>query len=104
MVFTNQTGGVSGNLPDLLSHLEGLYRQEKNKPVGLQTDADEFIIFAKKYLTDNRPSEVFAVDDNYGVMLTNGFRMKLSPDGPVTVRATGDMANPDNSISITRSR
>ena len=88
-MFTNQTGGVSGNLPDILTHLEGLYRQEKNKPAGLKTEADEFIRFAKKYLTTNRPSEVFAVDGNYGVMLTNGFRIKVSPDGPVTVMATG---------------
>ena len=103
-MFTNQTGGVSGNLPDLLSHLEGVYRQETNQPIGLQTDADRFLTWAKSYLTEHRPAEVFAVDDNYGVMLTNGFRIKLSPDSVYESRATGDMANPDTSISITRAR
>ncbi len=103
-MFTNQTGGVSGNLPDLLSHLEGVYRQVNNQPIGLQTDADRFIQWAKSYLTEHRPSEVFPVDDNYGVMLTNGFRIKLCPDSHFESRPTGDMANPDTSISITRTR
>lgn len=103
-MFTNQTGGISGNLPDLISHLEDLYRQEIDKPVGLSIDATRFIDFAKKYLTQNRPTEVFAVDNNYGVMLTNGFRMKISPEALLVMQATGDMANPDTSISITRPR
>ena len=103
-MFTNQTGGVSGNLPDLLSYLEGVYRQVNAQPIGMQTDADRFVRWAKSYLTEHRPSEVFPVDDNYGVMLTNGFRVKLCPEGRSESRPTGDMANPDTSISITRSR
>jgi hypothetical protein len=104
VVFTNETGGVSGNLPDLLSHLEGVYRQDTNQPSGLKTDADRFLIWAKKYLTAHRPSEIFWVNDNYGVLLTNGLRIKLCPESATEARPTGDMANPDTSISITRPR
>ena len=103
-MFTNETGGISGNLPDLLSHLEGAYRRATKQPEGLKIGASEFLNWAKKYLTEHRPSEVFAVNDNFGVQLTNGLRIKLCPASVIEAKPSGDMANPDNSISITRPR
>ena len=50
----------------------------------------------------HRPSEVFAVDNNYGVQLTDGQRLQICPSLGTT--SNGDMANSDNSVSIMRAR
>lgn len=96
MFGTNDPHSLSSELPDLISFLDSKYREE---PVSSLSFKD----FCSKYLEDNRPSEVFAVDNNYGILLTNGQRVKLCPDaeGSVPTR-TGDMANPGQEIDITR--
>jgi hypothetical protein len=103
-MFSTTLTGASGELPDLISFLEAAYRAEKKSHAGLYDPADGFIGWAKDYLANNRPTEVFAVDNNYGVQLTNGQRIRISPDPVSQVKRPGDMANPDNSISITQTR
>lgn len=101
-MFTNTTTSLSGELADLLTHLEAAYRVKLDAKPGVICDSDAFCSWARGYLTDNRPSEVFPVDNNYGVLLTNGQRIKLCPDIAGITYSTGDMANPDLSISISR--
>jgi hypothetical protein len=102
-VFTNENPALNSDLNDLLSHLEGVFTAEGSS-TGAVT-ADKFLDFAKGYLSQNRPSEVFAVDNNYGVLLTNGQRIKLCPTAADEAAVTGgDMANPDTSIPVTRRR
>lgn len=103
-MFTNQTDAISGDLQDLLAYLEAGYRAESKQPVGVQLNADGFLAWAKKHLSETRPSEVFAVDNNYGILLTNGQRVKLCPDVEGEETRTGDMANPDQSVPVTRRR
>ena len=98
-MFSTQSDAVPGDLMDLLSYLEAEYRKKLVKPDAVSIEGDSFIKWAKTHLSNIRPSEVFAVDNNYGILLTDGQRIKLCPD---TVTSTGDMANPDNSISVTR--
>ena len=99
MFGTNDPHSLSSDLPDLISFLDSKYREQAINPV------EDFKDFATKYLQENRPSEVFAVDNNYGILLTNGQRVKLCPDaqGSAPTR-TGDMANPGQEIDITRKR
>lgn len=103
-MFSNQPDAVSGDLNDLLTYLEAVYRRETNKPEGVQLNDGGFIEWAKGHLSEHRPSEVFAVDNNYGILLTNGQRVKLCPDVAGEPQRTGDMANPDQSIPVTRMR
>lgn len=103
-MFSTTFTGATGELPDLISFLEAVYRAEKNSHAGLYDPADGFIGWAKDYLAKNRPSEVFAVDNNYGVQLTNGQRVRICPDAVSQTKRPGEMANPDNSISITQPR
>ena len=99
-MFSTQSDAVNGDLMDLLSYLEAEYRKKLVKPDAISIEGDSFIKWAKAHLSKVRPSEVFAVDNNYGVLLTDGQRIKLCPDDVAV--STGDMANPDNSISVTR--
>lgn len=99
-MVTTGSGTIFGDIPDLISHLETLYREKQNSTSG---DDSKFIDWAKSYLNQNRPYEVFAIDGNYGIRLTNGIRIKVCPDAQDKPKS-GDMANPDNSISITRNR
>jgi hypothetical protein len=101
-VFTNDTRAVTRELTDLLTHLEAGYRKTTTQPLSVTCGAEGFFDWARAYLTENRPSEVFPVDNNYGVLLTNGQRIKLCPELPNVTTRTGDMANPDASISINR--
>ena len=101
-MFTNDTRAVTRELTDLLTHLEAGYRKTTTQPPSVVCGAEGFFEWARTYLTENRPSEVFPVDNNYGVLLTNGQRIKLCPELPNVTTRTGDMANPDASISITR--
>ncbi len=96
-MFTTQNPGNNADLPDLIGFLDTKYREQAINPV------EDFKDFCTKYLAENRPSEVFAVDNNYGILLTNGQRVKLCPDaeGSASTR-TGDMANPGQEIDITR--
>jgi hypothetical protein len=103
-VFTNQSDAISGDLTDLLTYLEASFRSETQQPVGIQLNSDAFLVWAKKHLSEVRPSEVFAVDNNYGILLTNGQRVKLCPSVVGEETRTGDMANPDQSIPVTRMR
>jgi hypothetical protein len=103
-VFTNQTDALSGDLADLLTYLEASYRAETKKPADIPLNSDAFLVWARKHLRETRPSEVFAVDNNYGILLTNGQRVKLCPDVAGEVSRTGDMANPDQSVPVTRMR
>lgn len=91
---------MSGELVDLLSYLETGYRKEHDLPVGMAADSDRFIEWAKKLLADKRPVEVFSVDNNYGIMLSDGQRLKISPDAALVGTVAGKMASPDSSISI----
>jgi len=96
MFGTNDPHSLSSELPDLISFLDTKFAEG-------QLPGDTFKSFATRYLGENRPSEVFAVDNNYGILLTNGQRVKLCPDaeGRESGR-TGDMANPSQEIDITR--
>jgi hypothetical protein len=103
-MFSTTLPGASGSLPDLLSLLRATYRTERGIPEGAADPSDAFLAWAQGYLTQHRPSEVFAVDNNYGLQLTNGQRLQLSPDAVSEVRQPGDMANPDSSIAIMQAR
>ena len=98
MFGTNDPHSISSELPDLISFLDTKYHEDEEHE-------GSFKDFAAEYLAENRPSEVFAVDNNYGILLTNGQRVKLCPDveGSAPTR-TGDMANPGQEIDITRKR
>ncbi len=102
-MFSTGPVHVSGELPDLLSHLEAAYREHAKTNPNVTVEGHTFLSWAKQYLSANRPSEVFPVDQNYGVMLTNGVRLKLCPD-VVTASGPGSMASKDSSISIISSR
>ena len=99
-MFSTDNDAVNGDLMDLLSYLEAEYRKKLVKPDAISIEGDSFIKWAKQHLSKVRPSEVFAVDNNYGVLLTDGQRIKLCPDTAPTT--TGDMANTDTSIPVTR--
>jgi len=102
-MFTDNKLSGSGEPQDLLEHLVTGFETSGQKVT--DNNLQSFLAFSKQYLTDNRPSEVFSVDNNYGVLLTNGQRIKLCPDTGVQADLKpGDMANPDNSISLTRPR
>jgi len=102
-VFTNENPALNSDLNDLLSHLEDVFTSEGSTTAAVT--ADKFLDFARGYLSQHRPSEVFAVDNNYGVLLTNGQRIKLCPTATDEAAVTGgDMANPDTSIPVTRRR
>ena len=96
MFGTNAPHSLSSELPDLISFLDTKYREDEEYE-------GSFKDFCTKYLEENRPSEVFAVDNNYGILLTNGQRVKLCPDTEGSVpTSNGDMANPSQEIDITR--
>ena len=96
MFGTNDPHSLSSELPDLISFLDTKFAED-------QLPGDTFKSFATRYLEENRPSEVLAVDTNYGILLTNGQRVKLCPDATGSEPArTGDMANPGKEIDITR--
>lgn len=102
-MFSKTNSIVSGELPDLLTHLVLAHAADMAASNGEVEAAEPFIAWAKAYLDANRPSEFFSVDNNGGVLLTNGVRIKLCPDGATALPA-GSMANPDNSISVSRLR
>lgn len=103
-MFSTTLTGASGQLPDLIAFLKAAYRKEQGVPEGLTDPSDAFIEWARGYLAQHRPSEVFAVDNNYGVQLTNGQRLQLCPAAGFEAKRPGDMANPDNSIAIMQAR
>lgn len=92
--------GKAGELPDLITFLNTAYRKEIKVPEEVQDPSDNFIKWAKNYLVKYRPSEVFAVDHNYGVQLNNGQRIQISPSGSLDGAVAGKMASSDSSISI----
>jgi hypothetical protein len=91
-----------GQLIELMRYLESEYRNDTDQPTSVLCDADNFFRWSRIFLTKHRPSEVFPVDNNYGITFTNGQSVKLCPDAKVF--KPGDMANPDNSIAITKVR
>jgi len=99
-MFSTNSDSLNGELADLLTHLEALYREKQGFDPQQTLEADSFIKWSKDYLEKNRPSEIFAVDNNHGIVLTNGQRIKLCPGQ--SAMGQGDMANPDNSISVSR--
>jgi hypothetical protein len=102
-MFSTGPVHVSGELPDLINHLEVAYREHTKLHASIAVEGYAFLKWAKQYLTENRPSEVFPVDRNYGFVLTNGVRLKLCPD--VTSEAgPGSMASKDSSVSIISTR
>lgn len=92
--------GKAGELPDLISFLATAYRKEIKIPEGVQDSSDTFVSWAKSHLAKHRPSEVFAVDNNYGVQLNNGQRLQISPSASVDGAVAGKMASQDSSIAI----
>jgi len=103
-MFSNQTDALSGELTDLMSYLESGFRQEMNQPAGSSVNMEAFIHWAKDHLSATLPSEVFPVDNNYGILLTNGQRVKLCPGVNGQDNGHGDMANLDTSIPVTTMR
>jgi hypothetical protein len=104
-MVTTGDATLFGDMPDLINHLETIYRTETSQPYGLSCDGDRFIKWARSYLSSHRPYEVFAVANNYGLRLTNGVSLKVCPDAREGQEVrSGDMANPDTSISITNPR
>ena len=91
--------GASGELPDLITLLATVYRKEIKIPEGVQDPSDAFVSWAKSYLTKHRPSEVFPVDNNYGVQLNDGQRLQLCTSTSKEGFVAGKMV-PDSSISI----
>jgi len=91
---------IAGELPDLLEFLKTAYREKIKIPNGVSDPSDIFISWAQDYLAQHRPSEVFAVDSNYGVQLTNGQRVQLSPSQTGAKEVAGQMASPDSSVAI----
>ena len=91
---------MSGELVDLLSYLETEYRKAYEIPTSISDDSDKFLDWAKKLLSEKRPVEVFSVSNNYGIMLSNGQRLKISPDVTATKAVAGTMSSPDSSIAI----
>jgi hypothetical protein len=89
-----------GSIQELMAYLESEYRKDTDQPTSVLCDGDNFFRWARIFLTKHRPYEVFPIDNNYGITLTNGQSVKLCPDAK-TLRP-GDMANPDNSIAITK--
>jgi len=57
---------------------------------GKLSKAREFILFARTYLTENRPRALTYPDDNYCIMLSNGKRANISPPAE---RLHGTMAS-----------
>lgn len=100
MMFSTTLNDSSGNLPDLISFLAAAYRKEIKIPEVMKDPSDAFIEWATAYLSKHRPSEVFAVDNNYGVQLTNGQRIQISPSNTFSKEIAGTMSSPDSSISI----
>ena len=92
--------GISGELPDLIAFLNTAYRKEIKIPEGVQDPSDNFIKWARVYLEQHRPSEVFAVDHNYGVQLSNGQRLQISPSESLEGSVAGKMASSDSSVPI----
>jgi hypothetical protein len=92
--------GSAGELPDLIAFLSTAYRKEGKIPEGVQDSSDSFVSWAKSYLAKHRPSEVFAVDNNYGVQLNNGQRLQISPSASADGAVAGKMASQDSSIAI----
>jgi len=103
-MLTNQTDALSGELTDLMSYLEATFQAETKMTAGHKVEMSAFLRWAKAHLSATRPSEVFPVDNNYGVLLTNGQRVKLCPDVESQGGGNGDMANPDTSIPVTTMR
>jgi hypothetical protein len=100
MDFLQQPGGYT-SIPDLITFLQDRFQVEVKKlPPGVGSGAEEFCTWAKEYLSRNRPTEVFAVDRNQGLLLTNGYRVVVSPYDKTSSALPGGMANPDTSVKI----
>lgn len=84
------------SLQDILSYLEQSYSSYSELD---KASAAEFIKWAKDHMDANRPSSIFPMQYNYGIVLTNGQQVKLSPD---SLKVQGDMANPDSSVPVTK--
>jgi hypothetical protein len=100
LMISKDFNSILGELPDFLTYLQETYRAERKLSSAVTDPSDAFIMWAKAHLSENRPSEVFAVDRNQGIQLTNGQRIKISPDDAISAVPSGNMANPDNSIAI----
>lgn len=111
---------TQGGLPHLLALLQTEFakhmaavneqRLQKNLPAldmtGTLKAAEPFLKFGQKYLTENRPVQAFAVDMNYGILLSNNMRCSISPgvenlqgtmqDSPVVPISTGQ--NPNSGV------
>ena len=89
-------------LPDLMQLLHELFKQsQKAGGAGTNSSLDAFLAWSRDYLATNRPAEIFPVAGNYGLRLTNGMLLQISPDnGNVTAAASGGMASPDTSMPI----
>ena len=71
-------------LPSLMAHLQAAFRDEVKE---VNPDLDSFLTFCEDYLNRNRPVETFPVDNNYGIRLSNGHRLVISP-GVVEIKGT----------------
>ena len=89
-----------GQIPDLIQHLRSVFRAEKKLTDAVVDPSDEFIVWSRNYLNQYRPTEIFPVDNNQGIRLTNGITVALCPLGNVLAQPSGGMANPDTSVRI----
>lgn len=97
----NSVAQTQGGMPALLELLQEEYRKymgqvnakrlEQGKPTldaeATLSAARPFLKFCQKYLTENRPVQTFAIDSNYGLVLSNNLRCAVSP-GVATLKGT----------------
>jgi hypothetical protein len=87
----------NSQLPDLLTHLHDQYKlhlakhmkaiQKKGgqlvhktvEEAAFAAPVGSFLSFAQEYLNKNRPTQVFPVDSNTGIVLSNHVRVCVSP-------------------------
>lgn len=104
MTLLSSAVNAGSVLPDLLQLLHALFKQAQSEGTAgsvAHADLDTFLAWSRNYLASHRPAEIFTVAGNYGVRLTNGILLQISPDsGNVTSPASGGMANPDTSMPI----
>lgn len=88
---------TQGGLPHLVEFLVAEYRQllrQANEtrqaqgqalldPEAVLKSAKPLLDFFKAYLKTNRPVQVFALDANYGVILSNNARVAIAPGTPL---------------------
>lgn len=66
----------TGEMPDLLEYLQQEYEKEGES---IRPDAEQFIRWARNYLSQHRPYQTFTVSANCGLVLSGGIALQLCP-------------------------